>query len=223
MAVLLAIFGVITLVGVVLTLKAVFPKRVGDTPYCRKCRYNLTGTDVDGGTVSAGGDDSTDDGAALDTSDILKAKRTLDEAKCPRQPRNIVFHTEHEYDLLKTAQLQKVNEVGTDSVRKDAVLRRLFGFDLYVSQNIGSYTSYATIGDIPQSLAFHPDACALITRPLPSVPPGYGGVADVASYGNISLRATFAWETLYKGIVVSFDVLYGVQLLENALAYIIRP
>jgi len=46
MAVLLAIFGVITLVGVVLTLKAVFPKRVGDMPYCRKCRYNLTGTDL---------------------------------------------------------------------------------------------------------------------------------------------------------------------------------
>jgi hypothetical protein len=46
MAVLLAIFGVITLVGVLLTLKALFPKRTGDTPFCRKCRYNLTGTDL---------------------------------------------------------------------------------------------------------------------------------------------------------------------------------
>ncbi|HUU99085.1 MAG TPA: hypothetical protein VM487_25405 [Phycisphaerae bacterium] len=43
---LLGIFGFLTLVGVVLTLKAVFPKRTGDTPYCRKCRYNLTGTDL---------------------------------------------------------------------------------------------------------------------------------------------------------------------------------
>ena len=46
MAVLLAIFGVITLVGVILTLKGLFPRRTGDTPYCRKCRYNLTGTDL---------------------------------------------------------------------------------------------------------------------------------------------------------------------------------
>ncbi|HUU99087.1 MAG TPA: hypothetical protein VM487_25415 [Phycisphaerae bacterium] len=46
MTMLLAIFGVITLVGVVLTLKALFPRRTGDTPYCRKCRYNLTGTDL---------------------------------------------------------------------------------------------------------------------------------------------------------------------------------
>ena len=43
---LLSIFAFLTLVGVVLTLKAVFPKRVGETPYCRKCRYNLTGTDL---------------------------------------------------------------------------------------------------------------------------------------------------------------------------------
>jgi hypothetical protein len=43
---LLTIFAFLTLVGVVVTLKALFPKRVGETPYCRKCRYNLTGTDL---------------------------------------------------------------------------------------------------------------------------------------------------------------------------------
>ena len=46
MAVLLAIFGALTLVGVVLTLKALFPRRSGDTRYCRKCRYNLTGLEL---------------------------------------------------------------------------------------------------------------------------------------------------------------------------------
>jgi hypothetical protein len=46
MAVLLAIFGALALVGVVLTLKAVFPKRIGDTPYWQECRCNLAGTDL---------------------------------------------------------------------------------------------------------------------------------------------------------------------------------
>jgi hypothetical protein len=43
---LVAIFGALTLVGIVLTVKTLFPGRTGDTPYCRKCRYNLTGLDL---------------------------------------------------------------------------------------------------------------------------------------------------------------------------------
>ena len=37
---------VFTLVGVILTLKSLFPQRRGDTLYCRKCAYNLTGLDL---------------------------------------------------------------------------------------------------------------------------------------------------------------------------------
>ncbi|MFH1748728.1 MAG: hypothetical protein ABIG44_16965 [Planctomycetota bacterium] len=37
----------LTLAGIVLLVRGLFPKRHGDTPYCRKCRYNLTGTDLD--------------------------------------------------------------------------------------------------------------------------------------------------------------------------------
>ena len=43
---LLSIFAFLTLVGVAVTLKALFPRRSGDTPFCRKCGYNLTGTDL---------------------------------------------------------------------------------------------------------------------------------------------------------------------------------
>lgn len=183
----------------------------------------LSGSDVDGGTVSAGGDNSTGDGAALDQADFVYAKKQLDDGKAPRDLRRIVLSTEHEYDMGKISTLYKVNEGGTNMVQQEGRMNRLYGFDLYSSQNIPDYTGYATIGDIPQSIAFHRDACALISRPLPTIPDGYGGTSDVANYGNVSMRVTFAWETMYKAVVVSFDVLYGVKLLENALAFIIRP
>jgi hypothetical protein len=42
----LAFLVLLTLVGVYLTLTGLFPKRRGDTPYCRNCAYNLTGLDL---------------------------------------------------------------------------------------------------------------------------------------------------------------------------------
>ncbi len=42
---LLSFSAIASLAGLLQILIALFPKRKGDTPYCRKCRYNLTGTD----------------------------------------------------------------------------------------------------------------------------------------------------------------------------------
>ena len=46
-SILLVICTLLTLLGGFVTLMALFPKRRGDTPYCRKCGYNLTGLDLD--------------------------------------------------------------------------------------------------------------------------------------------------------------------------------
>ncbi len=34
---------IVTLVAGLFILTALFPRRTGQTPFCRKCRYNLTG------------------------------------------------------------------------------------------------------------------------------------------------------------------------------------
>lgn len=39
--------AVLIVAGAVLTLTALFGRRRGETPFCRKCRYNLTGIDAD--------------------------------------------------------------------------------------------------------------------------------------------------------------------------------
>jgi hypothetical protein len=46
MTVLAVILVLLTLGGVYLALRGLFPKREGQTPYCRKCGYNLTGSDL---------------------------------------------------------------------------------------------------------------------------------------------------------------------------------
>ena len=45
MIVLVVILVLLTLGGMYLALRGLFPKREGQTPYCRKCGYNLTGSD----------------------------------------------------------------------------------------------------------------------------------------------------------------------------------
>jgi hypothetical protein len=36
----------VSVLGLLLTFRALYPRRVGETRYCRKCRYNLTGLDL---------------------------------------------------------------------------------------------------------------------------------------------------------------------------------
>lgn len=180
-----------------------------------------TGTDVDGATVSAGGDDTTDNGAAMNEDDIVWARKTLETAQCPRPGRVLVLSTEHEYDLLKTDLFQQVSTAGTNRAQVEGFLDRKFGFDIYSSQNIADYTGVPTVGNIPQSIAFIPDVMALVTRNLPA--PGPGAVGATAAMDGVSIRVTQQYDTEYKGTIVSFDVLYGVSLLENALGVIVRP
>ena len=37
------VFGLSAILGLMLLITALFPRRRGKTPYCRRCRYNLTG------------------------------------------------------------------------------------------------------------------------------------------------------------------------------------
>ena len=41
------VFTALILGGIVLLVRGLYPRRQGDTPYCRKCHYNLTGTNLD--------------------------------------------------------------------------------------------------------------------------------------------------------------------------------
>ena len=66
------------------------------------------------------------------------------------------------------------------------------------------------------NLAFHPNAFALVTRPLE--PPMGGARGEVIAYNGIAVRVVYDYNITYKKDIVSLDVLYGVKTLEDDMA-----
>jgi hypothetical protein len=87
--------------------------------------------------------------------------------------------------------------------------------DTKLIKDYGTATS-AYIVTAPHSLAFHRNAIALVSRPL-DLP--HGGVeAAVADYNGLGVRVTYGYNQNTKTETVSFDIIYGVALLEPKMA-----
>lgn len=71
------------------------------------------------------------------------------------------------------------------------------------------------------NLAFHRDAVALVVRPLAQVPSGTGAASFVANYGDLSMRVTMQYQGLSQGMLVTFDLLCGVAVLDERLAVVL--
>ncbi len=189
----------------------------------------LTSTDFAGnaitasiGDTSGGGGPLGATGAALNAGDIIGARKTLSDAQCPMEGRRLILSTEHESDLLQVDNFVRADQSGATDALTNANLGRKFGFDIYTSQNITGSTRTTDPGD-PQSFAFHRNAITLVTRPLPPVPAGMGAVSTTQSLDDVSMRVTNSYEHRFKGVVVSFDILYGVKLMDANLGVILVP
>jgi len=180
-----------------------------------------TGADYDGSsTVGNAAVTGQGAGAAMDEDDVTVAVETLNSQQCPFLGRSMVLCTGHHGDMLRADIMQRVDQSGSSSVLRDATVGRIFGFTSYMSQNV---PVAADTNGTEQSLCFTRDALTLVVRPLGSIPPGIGASGFVASAGDISIRVVESYETLYGGIVMKFEVLYGVQLLDSNFATIINP
>lgn len=177
-------------------------------------------TDVDGNAITAIAYDTVGLGADMNEDDVVTARHELNSAQCPVEGRVIVLSADHEADLLRSDLFTKANEAGSSEALINANLGRKFGFDFYLSQNVPAASD---TDSTPQSLAFHRNVLSLVVRPLPSIPAGLGAESAVRNIDDISVRVTTCYEQLYKGVVVSFDILYGVQLLDAHLGRILNP
>ena len=174
------------------------------------------------GVVAAG---ATHAGTAMDDGDIVAARKAMNVNQCPFDGRNIVLSTQHESDCLNTAIFVQADQSGSTDALTNANLGRKFGFDIYMSQNVPLWVPDTTnpTATLNQSLAFHRNALALVTRPLAAVGGGLGAVSATQSLDGVGIRVTSSYESRYKGVVMSFDCLYGVQLLDENFAAIICP
>ena len=82
---------------------------------------------------------------------------------------------------------------------------------------LAANTEVTPIGDHTANLAFHPDAFAIVMRPLLN-PNGQGVESYVTSHNGISMRVTNGYDQRYKNSVYSMDVLYGFKCVYPELA-----
>lgn len=68
------------------------------------------------------------------------------------------------------------------------------------------------------NLAFTREAIAFVSRPLATVPSGTGASSYVASYDDVAMRVTMQYDALAQGMIVTFDLLCGVAILDTRLA-----
>lgn len=71
------------------------------------------------------------------------------------------------------------------------------------------------------NLAFCKDAIALVNRPLALVPSQSGASSFVASYEGLSMRVTMQYDIRAQGMIVTFDLLCGVAILDDRQAVVL--
>lgn len=193
-------------------------QRIDDDIMSEYC--STSSTDVNSTAITAIADDTVGLGAAMDADDIIVARKQLAVNQCPLDNLNLVVCPTHEANLLGLSLFQQASQAGSADALRNANLGRAFGFNVFMSQNVPNAVDTDATS---QSLAFHRNAIALVTRPLAAPAPGLGAQGSYASIDGISLRVVTAYDARYKGTLTTFDILYGVQLLDAKLGVIINP
>lgn len=101
----------------------------------------------------------------------------------------------------------------TEGLREGSFGARKHGFQPYMTQNVKTPTGSPASGEpnTETSLAFHPTAISLVTRPL--VLPDGASEARIINYGGFGLRIVQDYDAKFKKDMISIDVLYGVKAI----------
>lgn len=169
----------------------------------------LTGTDGDGNGIAEVILIST---GTLAFEDIVNVMKELNVSEAPQSPRRFVMGTEHHAQALKDTLFVQADQSGATTALREAQVGRAFGMDTFMSQNVPEDTSG------PQSIAFHRNAVAFVSRPLRPIPSELGARSASAVHQNYTARVITSYKHRGFGIDVSFDLLWGVKLLDANLA-----
>lgn len=116
---------------------------------------------------------------------IIAARKALNEANVPASNRYLVVSPDVEAFLVSDERLMRVDASGTNSALREAIVGRLFGFDVLWSNAIAAGTA----------VAYHQDAFAFVSR-APRVPQGVSAGSS-QTYGGLSVRWTMDYDSDY--------------------------
>jgi len=154
---------------------------------------------------------------------LIQAGVELDVKNVPSADRRAIVGPRTRGEWLKDPLLKRADQSGTTAgLRQGSVGPNLFGFDAYMSQNIGQPSANPAVGQptTEVSVAFHRTAVALVTRQL-ELPYGARDAA-IEGYKGFGIRVVFDYDITKKKDIVSLDVLYGVKTLDKNRAVLIK-
>lgn len=165
-------------------------------------------------------------GSIWDTPEaLIQAGVELDVHNVPQVERRAIVGPRTRGKWLANDLLKRADASGsTAGLRQGSVGAGIFGFDAYMSQNIGQPkpTGSQVSGDptTEVSVAFHRTAVALVTRQL-ELPYGAQDAA-IEGYRGFGIRVVFDYDIKAKKDIVSLDILYGVKTLDANRAVLIK-
>lgn len=71
------------------------------------------------------------------------------------------------------------------------------------------------------NLAFHKNAIAFVSRPLETPDPASGVKSAVMSDGGLSMRVTMQYQGMKQGMLITFDLLCGIKILDTNLGVVL--
>lgn len=166
---------------------------------------NIVATMSAGFTVTQG----TDGTPSTDPTDLLTARRTLNDAAVPLQNRHGVLSTEVSASYLSDPLFHQADQRGDTDGLREASLGRKFGFDLFEHNGLTASGTDTTSDD---SFLFHRTAVALVSRTL-AMPRGAANSAVFSDRG-FGLRVVIDYDIDAKQDVVSIDLLVGSKVLD---------
>ena len=147
-------------------------------------------------------------------ADLIAARKHLNECAAPMTDRRFIVGADAEAELLSNELFISADKVGDEGTAlREASLGRKFGMDVYLDQNV------VKNGDYVPSIAFHKNAMALVTRPLP-LPQGAAKSA-IVNYDGFGLRVVYGYDMDKKTDTISIDMLCGVKLLDDNLIAVV--
>lgn len=176
--------------------------------------------------ANAAGEDYTGYAGSYPWSDsrvLIQAGQELNKRKVPMINRNVVVGPTTAALWVAEKRWRDADKVGDTVGLRDAMLRpTMHGFTPYMTQNVDQPAQSPASGQptTEVNLAFHPDAFALVTRPL-ALPKGATD-ARIVNYKGFGLRVISGYSQDTKEDVISIDVLYGLKTLDAARATLIR-
>jgi len=160
-------------------------------------------------------------GTDLSASALRTAAKTMTDNLCPSDGRVLVVSTKDKLALQADTGLTSYFAFTQTQAVSEGNLGRLYGFDVFESQLVPTIAGTPVETD---NIAFRRDGLILAMRGLPDVPQGMGAVSATVRdpESGIVMRTVMAYDATYGGVRVTFEILYGTKILQDAKVLLVK-